>query len=581
MSFEILYTSAPQGLRKGSRGYCTVLSTRGIPKTLAERLESRSGYPHPFPPGDPRNPVGFSHLVMRVGGLEYHVLSRIADCGFDYSRRSNKLAHHVALGPAELTKGGPAWVLADDDFCMTEWNGNPRLLPQGRAPRTDSCPSGVCHAWERLAGDAGWAGVLAANAVAGDKKTAFVVFKPGDDMLPLLVEALALLPPEDRWRTTFSTYYTKLQSADAFRWRFVLDGTPEADSARRDPRITLIDLARPLERAPDGPYVEFARTGTMPLPTTTEPPTVELPAFVPLGPGNPPPIAGGRGTADPPPVGYGYGPATPTTSQEDGTEFAAPLPLENERPTRFHRRQPKRRWWLRLLVALLLVGAGIGLAQFWNSHDSVIDYTPDTPPSAQPEPGDEREDTRTGKEDDPPTHPKSDAEDPSGDATGQGSTEHDKESKQDGPPADSDREPTADDSAGGPSKGNPSQEGAAASGPDANKGTKEPSLAKPLKDQLPDCLALPKANPQRITLRPLNWQLEVDEPDKLKIELLGSDSIGRVLNDGRREHFSIARRPSEEIGGRVSFAVRHSFVDGTGKPSPDTPGADRIGAFRN
>ena len=174
-----------------------------------------------------------------------------------------------------------------------------------------------------------------------------------------------VLPPEDRWRTTFSTYYTKLQSADAYRWRFVLDGTPEADSARRDPRITLIDLARPLERAPDGPYVEFARTGTMPLPTTTEPPTVELPAFVPLGPGNPPPIAGGRGTADPPPVGYGYGPATPTTSQEDGTEFAAPLPLENERPTRFHRRQPKRRWWLRLLVALLLVGAGIGLAWFF------------------------------------------------------------------------------------------------------------------------------------------------------------------------------------------------------------------------
>ena len=43
MSQEILYTSAKQGLKPGSRGFCTVVSTEGMDANLAERLESRSG----------------------------------------------------------------------------------------------------------------------------------------------------------------------------------------------------------------------------------------------------------------------------------------------------------------------------------------------------------------------------------------------------------------------------------------------------------------------------------------------------------------------------------------------------------
>ena len=49
MSQEIIYTSAPQGLKPGSRGFCTVVSTSGMAKNLAERLESRSGYRHAYP----------------------------------------------------------------------------------------------------------------------------------------------------------------------------------------------------------------------------------------------------------------------------------------------------------------------------------------------------------------------------------------------------------------------------------------------------------------------------------------------------------------------------------------------------
>ena len=65
MNAELLYTSAPQGLKQGSRGFCTVLSTVGMPLNLATKLESLSGYRHLYPSGTPdasKNPVGFSHL---------------------------------------------------------------------------------------------------------------------------------------------------------------------------------------------------------------------------------------------------------------------------------------------------------------------------------------------------------------------------------------------------------------------------------------------------------------------------------------------------------------------------------------
>src|SRR5258707_12093667 len=114
MSHELLYTSAPKGLKSGSRGFCTVVCTQGMPAPLMTALESLSAYRHVYPPGDrnaAKNPVAWSHVTMNAAGRSYHVLSRIADFGLDYSQRGNKLAHHVALNAQELTAGGPASLL--------------------------------------------------------------------------------------------------------------------------------------------------------------------------------------------------------------------------------------------------------------------------------------------------------------------------------------------------------------------------------------------------------------------------------------------------------------------------------------
>lgn len=262
MSQEIVYTSSPQGLKLGSRGFCTVASTPGMASSLAERLESLSGYRHLYPPQDPQarlNPIAWSYLLLTVGGRRYHVLSRIADAGLDYSQRSNKLAHHVALDTNELPPGGPAWCLAQNPFMLTAWNEPPRLLNSGRVPPRGEHPAQVCTAWQRMTGDAGWAGVLAQTAET--KRDAYLLFSPGMDMLPLLVEALSLLPPARRWEVSFSTYVTRLPPGVECRWRCIVADSDEAIAARRAPGATVIDLTQRLGPAPAGPLVTAARTG--------------------------------------------------------------------------------------------------------------------------------------------------------------------------------------------------------------------------------------------------------------------------------------------------------------------------------
>jgi hypothetical protein len=266
VSQEILYTSAPRGIKPGSGGFCTVQSTAGMAKNLVERLESLSGYRHHFAShgsGAPQNPVNYSHLHLTVVGRKYHVLSRICDAGLDYTQRTNKLAHHVVLEPREVrdARGGPAWVLSDNAFSAATWDGEVKALPGSRKkPRTDDCPAGKCRGWARAAKDAGWAGVLAKSA----SRTAApisVVFAPGTDTLELVREALSLLPPEDRWNVTFSTYFTKLLPGVDCQWRFLIDGSPEATALRRDPHARMIDLCRQLGPPPNDEYVQRARAG--------------------------------------------------------------------------------------------------------------------------------------------------------------------------------------------------------------------------------------------------------------------------------------------------------------------------------
>ena len=261
MSQELLYTSAPEGLNPGDQGFCTVVCTQGMPRNLKEFLESLSGYRQA---DQPPHPVNYSHLMHTVGGKRYQILSRVSDYEMDYSGRTNKLAHHVALTLDELPESGPA-ALLEAGLGQTRWDGQTRWEPAGPVLPTAEFYQGPARHWEALTGDAGWAGVLAESAADGSHRPMYVIFAPGDEVLPLVIESLAILPREKAWTVSFSTYFTKLPAGVDCLWRFVLDGSPEAQQVRAASHSRKIDLARLRQNgqaAPDdNPFVQAARAG--------------------------------------------------------------------------------------------------------------------------------------------------------------------------------------------------------------------------------------------------------------------------------------------------------------------------------
>ena len=136
-----------------------------MPAPLAAAVEGLSGYRPIFPSNDERvnrNPVVYSHLKMQATGRTWHVLSRIADFGLDYSQRPNKLAHHVILdNRSEELPGGPANLLGMPGFMRESWEGEPTLVAMKPVTNEPRVRIGICERWKEVTGDAGWAGVVA------------------------------------------------------------------------------------------------------------------------------------------------------------------------------------------------------------------------------------------------------------------------------------------------------------------------------------------------------------------------------------------------------------------------------------
>jgi hypothetical protein len=310
MTHELILTSVSQGLEPNTSGYCIVAEDRSIPRYLAKRLETLSEYHHFFSSGSDEarfQPVVYSHLIFPGHNTIWHSLSRIADTGTDYRFQPNQLAHHIVLTENELVQEGPAWLLSLPEFHLTDWltpsvrftNGRPiptltlppnltrsqRIARERRwtdphkmvlfAPDTDNDQETYriyendalmnpnqqpCPFWRELAGDAGWAGILAETIQTGQQ--AVLLFQPEMNILPLFFEAIALLPTELHWKGTFSTYYFKdLPEHTACQWKAVLADSPMAERLLKNNDQLVLDLTKPLGMVPDGEYVEFARTG--------------------------------------------------------------------------------------------------------------------------------------------------------------------------------------------------------------------------------------------------------------------------------------------------------------------------------
>ena len=81
MAYELIYTSAPAGIRQGSTGFCVVACTKGIGPRLVMTLEALSAYKPLYPHYAENawdNPISRAHFISTVNGAVQHILSRVS-----------------------------------------------------------------------------------------------------------------------------------------------------------------------------------------------------------------------------------------------------------------------------------------------------------------------------------------------------------------------------------------------------------------------------------------------------------------------------------------------------------------------
>ncbi|MDR3234006.1 MAG: hypothetical protein LBT46_10160 [Planctomycetaceae bacterium] len=324
MTHELILTSVPQGLEPDDTGFCPVAADATLPPSLAVCLKQLSSYRHIDTDIQQNrfNPVCYSHIILAGSTLTdstaaVHVLSRISDAGTDFQNQPNTLAHHITLDATEINSEGPAWTLSLPGFHLTCWEPPCVRFPAGRPipkltvppPLTrrqqiarerrwcdphktalfgnfaelespqyrrfvhnndeqialTAAPTTPCPCWKELTDDAGWGGVLAETLLTSQR--AVIVFNPGQNLLPLFLESLAMLPQAVLWRGTFTTYYTGFPNNTGLpenavcQWKGCLAGSPEAQRETKDSAALVIDLTQTSGRTPQGAYVEFARQG--------------------------------------------------------------------------------------------------------------------------------------------------------------------------------------------------------------------------------------------------------------------------------------------------------------------------------
>ncbi len=212
-----------------------------MPGNLVPLLEGMSAYLPAIPghlPNAHENPVCFSYQIYHFASQDLQVVSRIGFAGLDYTGRSNKIAHHLLFESEReslrFPYGAISLCLANDNF-VDSWDEPPHLL-QYSQPNSRRLNSTYAQQWQSIAGDAGWAGVVAEVFVQKLYPNFYLEFPLGTPvqvLLELVAEVARLLPQEYLPKFTFSTYFSQGGNNSECFLRFCLPEMPLLVTAKR------------------------------------------------------------------------------------------------------------------------------------------------------------------------------------------------------------------------------------------------------------------------------------------------------------------------------------------------------------
>ncbi len=246
MSYQLIYTSAPDLLNPGLSGYGVVARSKQLPRALEKKLLKISGFKE-----DIKLISGpqLSYHILDCAGATFHVLSCTQSAGADYSGRECHIAHHLALTQDEVralrsnkARPTPASVILGlyrDQFWKAEWKENPHYISSEPRLSTDLLPEiDQQSTWKELTGHKYNAKALITPPYEHD---CLIVVKSGTrslDILHLLAES-DWLSHLRGWGITFTTTGVPSDTFAQTQRIAVLEESAMEGKARRSGRPTL------------------------------------------------------------------------------------------------------------------------------------------------------------------------------------------------------------------------------------------------------------------------------------------------------------------------------------------------------
>jgi len=248
MPYELIYTSAPQGLNHGRSGFCTVARSADMPERLASIVEKFSNFDFGI------CEKKFSLNKINYSNGFYYVLTRICDCGSDYTNRTNFLAHHLIFNSEEILNfPNPAQIFLSWKGWMDSWNQAPKFLENSFSfENSDTDIPLACETWQEVFGDAGKAAIPREMQYC----SFFLECEDTTLLLRLFEESLSLnVDKKTSWDFTFTTYLAQNESAKDYNWKGYIQNPPSE---------FFIDLKNKIcPNSPDSRLAEFARNRVM------------------------------------------------------------------------------------------------------------------------------------------------------------------------------------------------------------------------------------------------------------------------------------------------------------------------------
>lgn len=272
--FELIYTSSRKGLLPGRSGFTTVAATRGMPPNLIAPLENLSGYNFTMQDNqfqEDLNPVCCYYIKMQYGNQILRVAGRIAPNGLDYSRRNNKIAHHLLFENADSVAdfpGGAAELFESGMVFVNDFQQEPCELGVKHLPPPSEENLLPAKTWVDFSGDAGMAAWVAGKFINDPADVLYLIYPRGteiDYLLQLIKEVCALLTEAERDNFTFNTCFGNGNASSECFLRMLPDFSPMAKNIQQlYPQKVILPGNSFIPPENDGNLCDFARTGIQP-----------------------------------------------------------------------------------------------------------------------------------------------------------------------------------------------------------------------------------------------------------------------------------------------------------------------------